>query len=53
MKVAIIVYGGGRAFVQFINGKENYIHKDGLQIHMNFLIARNRGVYNQNELIFL
>lgn len=47
MRVAIIGYGGvGRAFVQLINGKKDYLHKEGLQIQVNYIIGRNGGVYN-------
>jgi len=47
MRVAIIGYGGvGRAFVQLINGKKDYLYKEGLQIQVNYIIGRNGGVYN-------
>ena len=51
MRVAIIGYGGvGRAFVQLINGKKDYLHKEGLQIQVNYIIGRNGGVYNSEGI---
>ena len=47
MRVAIIGYGGvGRAFVELINGKKDYLNKEGLEIKVNYIIGRNGGVYN-------
>ena len=51
MRVAIIGYGGvGRAFVQLINGKNDYLHKEGLQIQVNYIIGRNGGIYNSEGI---
>ena len=51
MRVAIIGYGGvGRAFVQLINGKKDYLNKEGLQIQVNYIIGRNGGVYNSQGI---
>ena len=51
MKVAIIGYGGvGRALVQLINDKKDYLHKEDLQIQVNYIIGRNGGVYNSEGI---
>lgn len=47
MKVAVIGYGGvGRAFVELINIKKEYLKGEGLNIQLNYVIGRNGGVYN-------
>jgi homoserine dehydrogenase len=51
VRVAIIGYGKvGRAFVQLINDKMDYLHKEGLQIQINYIIGRNGGVYNSDGI---
>ena len=51
MRVAIVGYGGvGRAFVQLINGKKDYLKKEGLEIQVNYIIGRNGGVYNSEGI---
>lgn len=51
MRIAIIGYGGvGRAFVQLINGKKDYLNREGLQIQVNYIIGRNGGVYNSQGI---
>lgn len=47
MKVAVIGYGGvGKAFVELINLKKEYLKREGLYIQLNYVIGRNGGVYN-------
>lgn len=47
MKVAVIGYGGvGRAFVELINLKQEYLKKEDLNLQLNYVIGRNGGVYN-------
>lgn len=47
MRAAVIGYGGvGKAFLQLINDKVDYLNKEGLQIQVNYIIGRNGGVYN-------
>lgn len=47
MKVAVIGYGGvGRAFVQLISSKNDYLKSEGINIQLNYVIGRNGGVYN-------
>ncbi|MGH4124251.1 MAG: homoserine dehydrogenase [Clostridium sp.] len=51
MRVAIIGYGGvGRAFVQLINDKKDYLQKEGFQIQVNYIICRHGGVYNSEGI---
>jgi homoserine dehydrogenase len=51
MRIAIIGYGGvGRAFVQLINDKKDYLQKEGLKIQVNYIISRNGGVYNSEGI---
>ena len=51
MRTAIIGYGGvGRALVQLINVKKDYLYKEGLQIHVNYIIGRNGGVYDSEGI---
>lgn len=51
MRLAIIGYGGvGRAFVQLINDKKDYLQKEGLQIQVNYIIGRKGGVYNSQGI---
>ena len=51
MRTAIVGYGGvGRAFVQLINIKKDYLCKEGLQIQVNYIIGRNGGVYNSEGI---
>jgi homoserine dehydrogenase len=51
MRVAIIGYGGvGRAFLELINLKKDYLHKEGLKIQVNYIIGRNGGVYNSKGI---
>jgi len=51
MRIAIIGYGGvGRAFVQLINDKKDYLKKEHLQIQVNYIIGRNGGVYNSEGI---
>ena len=51
MRVAIIGYGGvGKALVQLINDKVDYLHKEGMQIGVNYIIGRNGGVYNSEGI---
>jgi len=51
MRVAVIGYGGvGRAFVQLINDKKDYLQKEGLQIQVNYIIGSNGGVYNSEGI---
>ncbi len=51
MRVAIIGYGGvGRAFVELINLKKDYLHREGLKVQVNYIIGRNGGVYNSEGI---
>jgi homoserine dehydrogenase len=51
MRIAIIGYGGvGRAFVQLINGKKDYLSKEGLEIKVNYIIGRKGGIYNSEGI---
>jgi len=51
MRVAIIGYGGvGRALVQLVSSKKDYLHKEGLQIQVNYIIGRDGGVYNKEGI---
>lgn len=47
MRVAVIGYGGvGRAFVELINLKKEYLKKENINIELNYCIGRSGGVYN-------
>lgn len=47
MRIAVIGYGGvGRAFVELIHMKKEYLKTEGLDIQLNYVIGRNGGVYN-------
>lgn len=47
MKVAVIGYGGvGRAFVELIDYKKEYLKREGLSLQLNYVIGKNGGVYN-------
>lgn len=47
MRAAVIGYGGvGRAFIKLIYDKKNYLHKEGLQIQVNYIIGSHGGIYN-------
>jgi len=51
MRAAIIGYGGvGRALVQLLNDKKDYLNKEGFQIQVNYIIGRNGGVYNSEGI---
>jgi len=51
MRVAIIGYGGvGKALVQLFNDKVDYLHKEGMQVQVNYIIGRNGGVYNSKGI---
>lgn len=51
MRVAIIGYGKvGRAVIQLINDKKDYLYKEGLQIQVNYIIGRNGGVYDSEGI---
>lgn len=46
MRVAVIGYGGvGRAFVQLVHDKREYLLQEGLDIKVNYIIGRNGGIY--------
>lgn len=51
MRIAVIGYGGvGRAFIKLINDKKDYLHREGLQIQVNYVIGRNGGIYNSKGI---
>lgn len=51
MRAAIIGYGRvGRAFVNLLEDKKDYLNKEGLQIQVNYIIGRNGGVYNSEGI---
>jgi homoserine dehydrogenase len=60
MRIAVIGYGGvGRAFVQLVHDKRDYLIQEGLDIKVNYIIGHNGGIYNsegfelQNFLAFV
>lgn len=51
MRIAIIGYGGvGKAFVQLIDGKKDYLQREGMEIKVNYIIGRNGGIYNSEGI---
>ncbi|GLC32642.1 homoserine dehydrogenase [Clostridium omnivorum] len=51
MRVAIIGYGGvGRAFVQLLYDKKDYLNREGLQIQVNYIIGKNGGIFNSKGI---
>jgi homoserine dehydrogenase len=51
MRVAIIGYGGvGKAVVELINLKKDYLHKEGMEVQINYIIGRNGGIYNSQGI---
>jgi homoserine dehydrogenase len=51
MRVAVIGYGGvGRAFVELINSKKDYLQKEGISLQLNYVIGRNGGIYNSGGI---
>jgi homoserine dehydrogenase len=51
MRAAIIGYGGvGKALVQLIHNKRDYLNKEGLSIKVNYIIGRSGGVYNSEGI---
>lgn len=51
MRVAIIGYGGvGRAFVQLLYDKKNYLNEEGLLIQVNYIIGKTGGIYNSKGI---
>lgn len=51
MRVAVIGYGGvGRAFVELINSKKEYLQREGMNLQLNYIIGRNGGVYSSGGI---
>jgi homoserine dehydrogenase len=51
LRVAIIGYGGvGKAFVQLIHTKRDYLKKEGLSLKISYIIGRSGGVYNSEGI---
>lgn len=47
MRIAVIGYGGvGRAFVELINMKKEYLNREGFDIKLVYVIGSKGGVYN-------
>jgi homoserine dehydrogenase len=47
MRIAVIGYGGvGRAFVQLVHDKRDFLLQEGLDIKINYILGRNGGIYN-------
>lgn len=47
MRAAVIGYGGvGRALIQLLYDKKDYLINEGLQIQVNYIVGRNGGIYN-------
>ncbi len=47
MRIAIIGYGGvGKAFLQLLNSKKNYLIEEGINAKVNYIIGSSGGIYN-------
>lgn len=47
MRIGVIGYGGvGKALIQLINDKRDYLHKEGIEIQVNYIINSSGGIYN-------
>jgi homoserine dehydrogenase len=51
MRLALVGYGGvGRAFVELLSFKKEYLEKKGLSIRLNYVISSKGGIYNSNGI---
>jgi homoserine dehydrogenase len=51
MRLAVIGFGGvGKALINLINSKKDYLQKENLEIKLNYIIGRNGGIYNANGI---
>lgn len=47
MRIALAGFGGvGRAFVELLEGKKEYLKNEGLNISLNYVISSRGGIYN-------
>ena len=46
MRLAVVGFGGvGKAFVELLSNKRSYLHREGLDIEVNYVINSRGGVY--------
>lgn len=51
MRLALVGYGGvGRAFVELLNIKKEYLEEEGLDISLNYVISSKGGIYNSKGI---
>lgn len=51
MKIGVIGYGGvGKAFVELIKQKTQYLQKENIRIALNYILDYNGGVYNKDGI---
>lgn len=47
MRAAVIGYGGvGRAFIQLLKDKKDFLKREDIKIQVNYIIGRSGGIYN-------